>query len=62
MIPALLSVLPSLQRIKFLTCTCQSVRASCYSAGTGREHQVGVGLFKAPPQRLVQPGGPGLYS
>lgn len=53
MTPARLTVLPSFQRIKFLTCTS---RSACASAALCPHHP-GCGLFKAPPQRLAPPMG-----
>lgn len=62
MTPALLSVCPSLQRIKFLTCTCPSASASAAGSGpTGHLLCWGCGLFKAPPLGLALPPGPRLW-
>lgn len=57
MTPALPSILPSLQRIKFLTCTCwRASDQAAWSGNRGRGHRR-CGLFKAPPLRLAQPPG-----
>lgn len=55
----LLSVSPSLQRIKFLTYTCLRACASAARFGcTGCRTRQGCGLFKVPPPGLPQAPGP----
>lgn len=57
MTPALLSVRPSLQRIKFLTCTCPVQAPLLPVLRMAFGHRRGCGLFKAPLLRLAQPPG-----